>query len=629
MPITTLPDVPSKVSYIATAGQTVFPFPFKFFTPSDIHVWKNNVALILSTEFTTAGAGLDAGMQITLIAPAALNDVIRIERHTPHDRMANYPLTGPMAIAALNTEQTRHVAMIQEIGDQLDEIVDQTEGGSLVGEAPDDGKYYARRNKTWIDGDARYVNHNSHLADLGQKADITYVDAQDEALGLEIDTKASLSYVDSQDTALAAVVATKIPDAPSDGNEYVRKSQAWAVMTPSGGEDLGAAEFNFSDAITEPVGDRQIRFNHATAASVTKVWIDYDTAGGTDIRRMLALVQQTYRLLIQEKADVAKWQRFIVNGPPVDKTTYWEFPVVFDAGGTALIPSRCLLAFGEPGTSSGGITDAGSDGLTYGRRNAAWERVVRVSGDTMTGHLTLPAGPSDQHAVRKDYVDDAIAARAPVLLAKVTMPADSSLVEITGFDSQLYRTYDFIFENLQAHLESAAIALLYQIGDSGAYIAGSTYVNARVIVPVTGSNVSPLSVTGQVHVAGILAGNLGWAGIQSYGAMRMYLPPLGAGAAHAWLASRYFNTEVSPSGHVATSNRVVVPTNAADVDRIRFFLWNGSSPQQWKSPAVGRILVYGVPDGGNTWGGGGGPGGGELDLGNADNAVLIAALEDF
>lgn len=31
--------------------------------------------------------------------------------------------------------------------------------------------------------------------------------------------------------------------------------------------------------------------------------------------------------------------------------------------------------------------DAGADGLTYGRRNNAWERAVRVAGDTMTGTL--------------------------------------------------------------------------------------------------------------------------------------------------------------------------------------------------------------------------------------------------
>jgi len=49
-----------------------------------------------------------------------------------------------------------------------------------------------------------------------------------------------------------------------------------------------------------------------------------------------------------------------------------------------------------------------------------WVRVgtdadyVNVTGDTMTGHLALPAGPAATNAVRKDYVDAADATKLPL-----------------------------------------------------------------------------------------------------------------------------------------------------------------------------------------------------------------------
>lgn len=63
---------------------------------------------------------------------------------------------------------------------------------------------------------------------------------------------------------------------------------------------------------------------------------------------------------------------------------------------------------GADGSGGGGITDANADGKIYGRLNNAWVETVQKSGDSMAGHLGLPAGPADNQAVRKDYVDTAV-----------------------------------------------------------------------------------------------------------------------------------------------------------------------------------------------------------------------------
>jgi len=62
---------------------------------------------------------------------------------------------------------------------------------------------------------------------------------------------------------------------------------------------------------------------------------------------------------------------------------------------------------GADGSGGGGIADAPADGNIYARLNNAWTQTIKKSGDSMTGHLGLPTGPSASQAVRKDYVDNA------------------------------------------------------------------------------------------------------------------------------------------------------------------------------------------------------------------------------
>jgi hypothetical protein len=59
------------------------------------------------------------------------------------------------------------------------------------------------------------------------------------------------------------------------------------------------------------------------------------------------------------------------------------------------------------------FADAPVNGETWGRRDAAWARVVAVDGDTMTGPLVLPGDPiAPQQAATKNYVDTRITGTA-------------------------------------------------------------------------------------------------------------------------------------------------------------------------------------------------------------------------
>ena len=115
-------DTAPQIAYIATAGQTVFAVPFEFFAVTDLVVERNGVALTYNaspannSQFSVIGANVEGGGSITLGAGgAALGEGVVIYRNIPLNRRANYPVTGPFAVRALNTEQARQVAMMQQL----------------------------------------------------------------------------------------------------------------------------------------------------------------------------------------------------------------------------------------------------------------------------------------------------------------------------------------------------------------------------------------------------------------------------------------------------------------------------------------------------------------------------------
>jgi hypothetical protein len=115
---------------------------------------------------------------------------------------------------------------------------------------------------------------------------------------------------------------------------------------------------------------------------------------------------------------------------------------------------------GVDGSGGGGIADAVADGKLYGRINNTWQTAVKLTGDTMTGHLSLPTTPAAANAVRKDYVDGAITTAG----ASTKLPKDGS-EPMTG-DLLINKATPII----ELHKTAAA---------QGAYVVGYNGSNAR------------------------------------------------------------------------------------------------------------------------------------------------------
>jgi len=114
-------DVTPRVSYISTAGQTVFNVPFPFSAKGDLRVYVNDVLKTLTTDYAVAGEGeSEAGSRlVTFEDGLATNDAVVIVRDIPIARTTFLPTSGPLQIGALNTQLSKLFAIQQQLEDAI------------------------------------------------------------------------------------------------------------------------------------------------------------------------------------------------------------------------------------------------------------------------------------------------------------------------------------------------------------------------------------------------------------------------------------------------------------------------------------------------------------------------------
>ncbi|HAT5918715.1 TPA: hypothetical protein JAG59_002021 [Legionella pneumophila] len=112
-------DVFQRIQYAASAGQTQFTIPFPFFDNEYVLVWQNGVELNMGAapgQYGISGAGSPSGGLITLVTPAALNDIITIQGEMPIDRTSIYSATiSNLTGSDLNGDFNREVVMMKQI----------------------------------------------------------------------------------------------------------------------------------------------------------------------------------------------------------------------------------------------------------------------------------------------------------------------------------------------------------------------------------------------------------------------------------------------------------------------------------------------------------------------------------
>lgn len=156
--------------------------------------------------------------------------------------------------------------------------------------------------------------------------------------------------------------------------------------------DKGGLQYNFSTSTTDvDPGAGNFRYNNATIASVTQIFIDDLTAESTDVSAFFDTWDDStstidgYVIIKSNTNTDATVNIFSVSGSVVDGTGYRKIPVAFVSGALPANLEACVITFYRTGDL--GVTGAGSTGATGPAGPTG------VTGAGSTG-ATGPAGPT-------------------------------------------------------------------------------------------------------------------------------------------------------------------------------------------------------------------------------------------
>jgi hypothetical protein len=117
MTIAQIQDNDRKERFVATAGQTVFPYDFPIYAATDLQVRRERSGVITTltygADYSVTGAQNQTGGNVVLTAGATLNDIIVILSNMPSARTGQFVNGGDLTAAALEAEFNRNRILIQ------------------------------------------------------------------------------------------------------------------------------------------------------------------------------------------------------------------------------------------------------------------------------------------------------------------------------------------------------------------------------------------------------------------------------------------------------------------------------------------------------------------------------------
>ncbi len=122
----TLSSVPAQtpyIQYVATAGQTVFPYPFEITQDSDLVVVYNGVAYATDAGYTLSGQGDTTGGDVTFTAAAAAGDIITLYRDISIERLTQFGQNSGFSSTAFNAEFNNVYLLLQQLQSSLDQCL--------------------------------------------------------------------------------------------------------------------------------------------------------------------------------------------------------------------------------------------------------------------------------------------------------------------------------------------------------------------------------------------------------------------------------------------------------------------------------------------------------------------------
>jgi len=190
----------------------------------------------------------------------------------------------------------------------------------------------------------------------------------------------------SRDTFKAGLVAEGAVTVPNvvAGTDALNKNSADLAYAAINHTHTDTRDYQFLYDSVNTMADPstgKVRTNTDVGTPSTQIAFSKTTNLGidaTDTFKSLAVGDLIY---FQQLDNAANWGRFTISGAPVNNSTWWQLPVTAVSQQGTINKNQTVLVrftFGTGGGGSGGMT-----------QDAADLRYVNVTGDTMTGSLTV------------------------------------------------------------------------------------------------------------------------------------------------------------------------------------------------------------------------------------------------
>lgn len=109
----------NRKDYVATAGQTIFPYDFLILADTDFKVYQEGTLLTLTTHYTVSGAGNPNGGNVTLVTGAITGDEIVLLREMSLDQATDYVENDPFPADAHEDVADKLTMIIQQFEEKL------------------------------------------------------------------------------------------------------------------------------------------------------------------------------------------------------------------------------------------------------------------------------------------------------------------------------------------------------------------------------------------------------------------------------------------------------------------------------------------------------------------------------
>jgi hypothetical protein len=348
-------------------------------------------------------------------------------------------------------------------------------------------------------------------------------------------TDTSRQPLDGDLTAIAALTG-------ANTIYYRQATDTWSPVTIGSGltftggtltaSSSGTTPYRFQTATAPPPGNGNIRFNAATPAATTTLYINNVNDAGTDVSRVLLNLSVGTKIVIQGQSTATDYADFTVASTPVANTGYVSIGVTYlDSGGVISNNEQIILASVGAGTGGGaspstanplmnGVAAPGT-ALPYSREDHVHPvdtGRAPLASPTFTGDPKAPtpaAGDNDTSIATTAFVTSAVAAGGGGLysggMRNLIINGDFQIDSRYAFNGVSVGTSDFIGDHWNVQASQASKLTAYcGVSASTIGIQGLSRVYQFIVSGTVPSLAAGDVFMIQQRVEGFIASRLNW-----------------------------------------------------------------------------------------------------------------------